>query len=58
VGDEPCVVQINLVGRVEYVDENGSVISFTDTDKLYAAYLAWCSAHGVQPSLVRDELQP
>lgn len=58
VGDEPVVVQINLIGGVEYVDEAGGVIEYTDPDKLYQTYLAWCSARGVQPSVVRDELEP
>jgi 2,4'-dihydroxyacetophenone dioxygenase len=57
IGDEPCVVLINLKGRVEYLDAEGAVITYSDTDKLYATYLAWCSAQGVQPRLVRDEVQ-
>ena len=40
IGDEPCVVQINLSGRVEYVDEHGELISYTDTPKLREQYLA------------------
>ncbi|MGE0597092.1 MAG: 2,4'-dihydroxyacetophenone dioxygenase family protein [Hyphomonadaceae bacterium] len=58
VGEEPCVVLINLTGRVEYIDENGAVAEFTDTDKLYATYLTWCALEGVQPGVLRDELYP
>jgi quercetin dioxygenase-like cupin family protein len=58
IGEEPCVVLINLTGRLEYVDATGKAMDYTDTEKLYATYLAWCSAQGVQPSVLRDELQP
>ena len=58
VGDEPCIVLINLIGRLDYVDECGEVIDSTDTAKLYETYLAWCAAHGMQPSVLRDELEP
>jgi len=48
-GDEPVVVQIVMSGRVEYVDESGAVVSFTDTAKLRETYLAWCAGEGVAP---------
>ena len=49
LGDEPCVVQISLKGRVEYVDDRGEVTSFTDAGTARAAYLDWCQAHGATP---------
>jgi anti-sigma factor ChrR (cupin superfamily) len=48
VGDEPCVVQITLSGRVVYVDEAGKELSFTDTAKLRQQYLDWCMSEGVE----------
>lgn len=49
VGEEPCIVQISLSGRVIYVDEDGEMQGFTDTAKLREQYLAWCAASGVTP---------
>jgi len=42
VGDEPCVVQITLSGRVIYVNDNGKELSVTDNAKLRQQYLDWC----------------
>ena len=55
VGDGPCVVQISLKGRVEYLDEAGNVLSATDTHSARESYLTWCAAQGIEPhqSLVR-----
>jgi hypothetical protein len=49
VGDEPCIIQITVKGRVEYLDASGGVLSHTDTYTAQAAYLAWCAEHGVAP---------
>lgn len=49
VGDEPCIIQISVKGRVEYVDANGNVLKHTDTFTAQAAYLEWCAEHGVAP---------
>jgi len=46
VGEEPCVVQITLSGRVVYLAEDGSDESFTDTAKLREQYLNWCRSTG------------
>jgi len=48
-GDQPCVVQISLKGRVEYLDADGNVVSHTDTHTARAAYLKWCDEHDVAP---------
>jgi hypothetical protein len=46
VGDEPCVVQITLSGRLTYVDEEGREQGFTDTPKLRQQYVDWCRSTG------------
>jgi hypothetical protein len=48
IGDEPCVVHITISGRVIYVDDDGNMLSFTDTEKLRRQYLEWCEATGIQ----------
>ncbi len=49
VGDAACVVQINLKGRVEYLDENGTVVGFSDTHTARETYLNWCKDKGRPP---------
>ncbi|MEQ1754954.1 MAG: cupin domain-containing protein [Micropepsaceae bacterium] len=49
VGDEPCIVQISLKGRVEYLDERGHVTSYTDAATARAAYFDWCHANAATP---------
>ena len=48
-GDEPCVVQISMTGRLVYLDEAGGVLDYTDTPKMKAQYLDWCCANGHRP---------
>jgi len=48
-GDEPCVVQITLRGRVEYLDDAGQVIDHSDSTTAEAAYRAHCKTQGVAP---------
>lgn len=48
-GDEPCVIHICLTGRVEYLGEEGSVTSYSDSDTARRAYLDHCAAIGVEP---------
>ncbi|MFZ5616705.1 MAG: cupin domain-containing protein [Pseudomonadota bacterium] len=55
VGDEPCIVQINLTGRVIYVGDDGEMLSFTDTARLREQYLAWCAANGVAPQALDSQ---
>jgi 2,4'-dihydroxyacetophenone dioxygenase len=47
VGEVPCVVQITLTGRIEYLDDAGCVIGHSDSDTARQAYLAWCRRSGV-----------
>lgn len=46
IGDEPCIVQITLTGRVVYLAQDGREASYTDTEKLRDQYLDWCTATG------------
>ena len=52
VGDEPCVVFIEANGRVEYLDEGGAVVRYTDASTARAQYLTWCGDHGVVPDAI------
>ncbi len=49
VGEEPCVVQISMTGRLAYVGDSGETRDYTDTPKLKAQYLAWCRANNHEP---------
>lgn len=55
VGDEPCVVQISMSGRLVYLGENDEVVDYTDTPKLRAQYLAWCRRNGHEPQAIGSE---
>src|SRR5258708_5524737 len=46
-GEEPCIIQISVKGRVEYIDDAGNVLSHTDTHTAQAAYRRWCAESGV-----------
>jgi len=52
IGDEPCIVQITMSGRLEYLDERGEVTSHTDTPSLRAQYLQWCRSLQIQPTAI------
>ncbi|MGD9659069.1 MAG: hypothetical protein AB7U61_15775, partial [Methylocystis sp.] len=56
VGDEPCIIQISLKGRVEYLDDDGAVIEVDDALTTRDAYQKWCDVRGVIPnvSLIPD----
>lgn len=48
-GDEPCVVQISMAGRLTHVDAEGRDLDYVDTDRMRQQHLDWCRAQGVQP---------
>jgi 2,4'-dihydroxyacetophenone dioxygenase len=48
-GDEPCIVQITMTGRLTYLDANGGDGAWTDTPKLRQLYLQWCHDSGLTP---------
>ncbi|HRH20838.1 MAG TPA: cupin domain-containing protein [Brevundimonas sp.] len=48
-GDAPCVVQITLRGRVEYLDDAGAVIDHSDSQTAEVAYRAHCASLGIAP---------
>ena len=54
-GDEPCVIQISMSGRLSYVDAEGREIDYTDTEKLRRQYLDWCAANGLEPQALGAE---
>jgi 2,4'-dihydroxyacetophenone dioxygenase len=49
IGDEPCVIHIEVNGRIEYLDNKGNVERYTDAATARATYLQWCSANGTDP---------
>ena len=54
-GDEDCIIQITLKGRVEYLNADGEVDHYTDTSTAQAVYLGFCREAGLvpEPSLFR-----
>jgi 2,4'-dihydroxyacetophenone dioxygenase len=49
VGDAPCIIQITLTGRIEYVDDDGSVRQYSDSETARRQYLDWCRYRGMAP---------
>ena len=49
IGSTPCIVQISLKGRVEYLDDGGEVIDYSDTNTARKRYLEWCAEKGREP---------
>lgn len=49
VGDEPCVVHIEVNGRIEYLDADGAVTRYTDCGTARATYAQWCAARDLTP---------
>ncbi|WP_425393390.1 cupin domain-containing protein [Brevundimonas aveniformis] len=47
-GDAPCIIQITLRGRVEYLDEAGEVMDYSDSATAEAAYRAHCAGVGLE----------
>ncbi|TAJ32841.1 MAG: anti-sigma factor [Reyranella sp.] len=48
-GDEPCIVQITMTGRLTYLGADGGDGAWTDTPKLHRLYLQWCHDSGITP---------
>lgn len=57
VGDETCIVSITVAAAMEYLDDEGNVLSSDDTDSLRDTYHRWCSQTGVSPD-PRLEIKP
>jgi 2,4'-dihydroxyacetophenone dioxygenase len=55
VGDEPCVVHVEVNGRIEYLDAEGKVTRFADHSTSLERYLEWCAQTGtaVDPAIHR-----
>ncbi len=48
-GDDDCVVQITMTGRLTYLLPDGGDGAFTDTPMLRDQYSAWCRDNGITP---------
>ena len=48
-GDESCIVQITMSGRLTYLGANDELLDYIDTPKLRELYLAWCGENGFKP---------
>jgi hypothetical protein len=49
VGDEPCIVQIIMSGRLTCPRANDDLLDHINTPKLREFYLAWCGENGFEP---------
>ncbi|HEU4532625.1 MAG TPA: 2,4'-dihydroxyacetophenone dioxygenase family protein [Polyangiaceae bacterium] len=49
VGDEPCVVHVEVNGGIEYLADDGTVARVADARSSRRAYLAWCAQAGRTP---------
>lgn len=49
LGDEPCIIHLEVNGRIEYIDEGGELLHYTDAGTARAAYLDWCRERGGNP---------
>lgn len=48
-GDGPCVIQLSLTGRVEYLDDSGAIVSHSDSETARDAYLDYCRSEDITP---------
>ncbi|HJV91431.1 MAG TPA: 2,4'-dihydroxyacetophenone dioxygenase family protein [Holophagaceae bacterium] len=46
IGDEPCIIHIEVRGRNEYLDEAGHLLHVADAEGSRRSYLQWCEAQG------------
>lgn len=51
-GVEACVVHLRIEGDIEYLGDNGSVVSVVSSATQSAAYRRWREAHHVTPVVV------
>ena len=47
-GDQACVVQITMTGRLTYLMSDGSDGPYTDTPTLKQQYAQWCRDEGIE----------
>jgi len=52
IGDEVCIVHIEVNGVIEYLDEKGNVTRVSDARESQKMYLDWCEQNG-QPVRVK-----
>jgi hypothetical protein len=41
IGDEPCVIHIEVNGRIEHLDDRGEVVTVVDAASYRQIYLDW-----------------
>jgi quercetin dioxygenase-like cupin family protein len=51
VGDEPCLIYVEVYGAVEYLDSEGDVLVQVDGDLQRRLYEDWCAASQREPAL-------
>ncbi len=49
IGNEPCIVQISMTGRLTTLGKQGQPQNYTDTENLREKYLAWCDENQIKP---------
>ncbi|WP_394824605.1 2,4'-dihydroxyacetophenone dioxygenase family protein [Pendulispora albinea] len=49
IGDEPCIVHIEVKGRIEYLDDRGTIVRTVDAKSSQKTYLDWCAETGKTP---------
>jgi len=54
-GDEPLVVFVVVMGAVEYLADDGTVLKRITTADRIADYRRYCSEHGLEPRLVQAQ---
>jgi hypothetical protein len=54
IGDEPCIVHVEVNGAIEYLDSQGKVTRVSDARASLRMYEAFCSARGkaVDPAVI------
>jgi 2,4'-dihydroxyacetophenone dioxygenase len=50
IGDQPCIVHVEVNGRIEYLDERGAVTRVSDARASRELYRRWCAEHGTPPA--------
>lgn len=49
VGDEPCIIYVEVNGTVEYLGDDDEPALVVDAALQQALYRGWCDEHGVKP---------
>jgi quercetin dioxygenase-like cupin family protein len=49
IGEEPCIIHVEVNGRIEHLDAKGNVTRIADAQGYQTDYLTWCESEGVEP---------